>query len=268
MSDDSTLSNPLDTSVPHVARVYNYLLGGKDNYAADREVAEKMMAGDPFLVAGVRANRAFLGRSVEYLVTEAGIRQFLDIGTGIPTADNTHEVAQRHAPDSRIVYVDNDPIVLAHARALLTSDPAGATDYIDADARDTETILEQAARTLDFEKPVAIIMIGVLHCIPDADDPAGLTAKFMDAVPARSYLTIAHVASDIHAEQVAKDSAALNRSLANPVTFRDRDQVAGFFKDLELVEPGLVPAPQWRPSPEASTALLSLWAGVARKPAH
>ena len=159
----------LDTSVPHIARVYDYWLGGKDNFPADRELAEQFIATDPSVIAGVRSNRAFLGRAVHYLVAEAGIRQFLDIGTGIPTANNTHEVAQRAAPSARVVYVDNDPIVLAHARALLTGHPAGATDYIDADLRDTGTILDAAARTLDFSQPVAVMLVGVLHCIPDED---------------------------------------------------------------------------------------------------
>jgi len=255
-----------DTGIPHIARVYNYWLGGKDNYASDRELAEKFILADPQAVEGVRSNRAFLGRAVEYLVTEAGIRQFLDVGTGIPTADNTHEVAQRHAPDSRVVYVDNDPVVLAHARALLTSDPAGATDYIDADARDTSTILGQAANTLDFSKPVAIILVGLLHCIPDADDPAGLVTKLMDAVPPGSYLTISHPASDIHAEAMAKGGAMMNRSLATPVTFRPRPFVAGLFEGYELVDPGLVPTTQWRPLPGADTAPMPGWVGVARKP--
>jgi O-methyltransferase involved in polyketide biosynthesis len=254
-----------DTGIPHIARVYNYWLGGKDNYAADRELAEKFIQADPKAVDGVRSNRAFLGRTVEFLVTQAGLRQFLDLGTGIPTADNTHEVAQRHAPASRIVYVDNDPIVLAHARALLTSDPAGATDYIDADLRDTDLIVAQAAKTLDFSQPVAVILVGVLHCIPDADDPAGIVAKLMAAVPAGSYLTISHPASDIHAEEMAKGGAMMNRSLATPVTFRPREAVARFFEGFDLVEPGLVSTTQWRPRPGADTTPMPGWVGVARK---
>jgi hypothetical protein len=181
---------PLDTTVPHIARVYDYWLGGKDNFAADRELAEKFMAADPSVTAGVRSNRAFLGRAVHYLVTEAGIRQFLDIGTGIPAADNTHEVAQRVDPSARVVYVDNDPIVLIHARALLASHPAGATDYIDADLRDVGTILAAAARTLDFSQPVAVMLIGVLHCIPDEDYPGQLVATLMEAAAPGSYLAL------------------------------------------------------------------------------
>jgi hypothetical protein len=256
---------PFDTSVAHIARVYDYWLGGKDNFAADRELAEQFMKADPAVTMGVRSNRAFLGRAVHYLTAEAGIRQFLDIGTGIPTANNTHEVAQRAAPSARVVYVDNDPIVLAHARALLTSDPAGATDYIDADLRDTARILAEAAKTLDFTRPLAIMLIGVLHCIPDADHPGEIVARLAKAIPPGGYLVISHPASDIHAEEMARGAALMNRSLAGSVTFRPRDQVAAMFAGLELVEPGLVPTTQWRPGPGANTRPLPGWVGVARK---
>ncbi len=254
----------LDTSVPHIARVYDYWLGGKDNFAVDRELAERFIRADPLAVAGVRSNRAFLGRAVRYLAAEAGIRQFLDIGTGIPTSNNTHEVAQLAAPAARVVYVDNDPIVLVHARALLTSNPAGATDYVEADLRDTETILAAAARTLDFSKPVAVLLVGVLHCIPDSDDPAGIVAKLVAAVPDGSYLAISHPASDIHAEAMAQGAAMMNRAMTATITFRAREQVAGFFAGLELVAPGLVPTTQWRPDPGADTTPLPGWVGVAR----
>ena len=175
-----------DTRVPHIARIYDYWLGGKDNYAADREAAELEMAATPTIAPGVQANRRFLGRAVRYMTT-AGIRQFVDVGTGIPTANNTHEVAQSVAPDSRVVYVDNDPIVLSHARALLTS-TAGPTAYIDADARDTAKILAEAARTLDFSQPVGVMLIAILHCILDSDDPGGLVSSLLDAVPSGSFL--------------------------------------------------------------------------------
>jgi hypothetical protein len=254
----------IDTSVPHIARVYDYWLGGKDNFAVDRELAERFIQADPMAVAGVRSNRAFLGRAVHYLAAEAGIRQFLDIGTGIPSANNTHEVAQRVAPSARVVYVDNDPIVLVHARALLTSHPDGATDYLEADLRDTDTILTQARRTLDFARPVAVLLIGVLHCIPDADDPAGIVTRLVAAVPPGSYLAISHPASDIHAEAMARGAAMMNRSMAGSITFRDREQVAVFFDGLDLVEPGLVPTTQWRPEPGADTTPLPGWVGVAR----
>ena len=197
------------------------------------------------MIAGVRANRAFLGRAVHFLAAKARIRQFLDIGTGIPTANNTHEVAQRAAPDSHVVYVDNDPIVLAHARALLTSDPDGATDYIDADLRNTGTILAQAARTLDFARPVAVMLVGILQCIPDEDDPRGIVAALMDGVPPGSYLAISHPAADVHAEARA-GAALLSEGLASPVTFRTRAAIARFFGGLELIEPGLVSTSQWR----------------------
>ena len=253
-----------DTSVPHIARVYNYWLGGKDHFAADRELAERFIAADPEVTAGVRANRAFLGRAVHFLAAKARIRQFLDIGTGIPTANNTHEVAQRAAPDSRIVYVDNDPIVLAHARALLTSDPGGATDYIDADLRNTGAILAQAARTLDLARPVAVMLVGILQCIPDEDDPRAVVAALMDAVPPGSYLAISHPAADVHA-QARAGAALLNEGLATPVTFRTRAAIARFFGGMDLVEPGLVSTSQWRSGAGTGTRPLANWAGVARK---
>jgi hypothetical protein len=253
----------IDTSVPHIARVYDYWLGGKDNFAVDRELAERFIQADPMAVAGVRSNRAFLGRAVHYLAAEAGIRQFLDIGTGIPSANNTHEVAQRAAPSTRVVYVDNDPIVLVHARALLTSHPDGATDYLEADLRDTDAILTEAGRTLDFAKPVAVLLVGVLHCIPDSDDPARIVRRLVAAVPPGSYLAISHPASDIHAEAMARGSAMMNRAMAGSITFRAREQVAGFFDGLALVEPGLVPTTQWRPEPGADTKPLPGWVGVA-----
>ena len=181
----------------HQARIYDYLLGGKDNYAADRAAVEAVLKISPEMGFTARANRAFLGRAVRYLAAEAGIRQFLDIGTGIPTAGNTHEVAQAIAPETRVVYVDYDPIVLAHARALLTSSKAGATEYIDADLRDTDTILGQAGRVLDFTQPVAVTLLAILHAIPDADDPHAIVAKLMDAVPPGSYLAVSHLGSDL-----------------------------------------------------------------------
>jgi hypothetical protein len=255
-----------DTGVAHIARVYDYWLGGKDNFAADRTLAEQFMAADPAVIAGVRSNRAFLGRAVHYLAAEAGIRQFLDIGTGIPTSNNTHEVAQRADPAARVVYVDNDPIVLLHARALLTSDPQGATAYIEADARDTGRILREAALTLDLTQPVALMLVGLLHCLPDQDDPRTLVATLMDALPVGSYLVISHPASDIHAEAMAEGASLMNRSMAGQITFRPRAEVLRFFGDLELAEPGLVSTTQWRPGPGADTRPLPGWAGVARKP--
>jgi O-methyltransferase involved in polyketide biosynthesis len=202
---------------------------------------------------------------VQFLVAECDIRQFLDIGTGLPTANNTHQVAQRAAPESRIVYVDNDPLVLAHARALLTSDPAGRTAYIDADLRDTGKILDVARDTLDFAQPIAVMLIGVLHCIPDADDPYGIVRRLLAAVPPGSYLVVGHPASDVQAEASARATAGLNTKLAEPVTFRTRDEVARFLDGVETLAPGLVQYPQWRPeagSPPAEP--VPAWCAVAR----
>ena len=186
-----------DTSVANQARIYDYLLGGKDNYAADRQAVDAVLKIAPEMGFTARANRAFLGRAVRYLAAEAGIRQFLDIGTGIPTAGNTHHVAQAAAPESRVVYVDYDPIVLAHARALLTSGEAGATEYIDADLRDTDTILSRAVQLLDFTQPVAVTMLFILHAIPDSDDPHAIVATVLDALPPGSYLALSHLGSDL-----------------------------------------------------------------------
>ena len=255
----------LDTSVAHIARVYDYWLGGKDNFASDRAAGDAALQAYPGLASSVRANRAFLGRAVRYLAGEAGIRQFLDIGTGIPTASNTHEVAQEEAPTARVVYVDNDPVVLTHARALLTSGPEGVTDYVDADLRDTERILAQAAETLDFSAPLAVMLVSVLHVIPDRDDPPAIVARLMDAAAPGSFLCISHPASDI--DPAAAEAASRYNALAGqPARLRDRADVEHFFDGLELVEPGVVPLPQWRPrtEPEARTRAAA-WGGVARK---
>ena len=212
---DTVAAEPasFDITRAHPARVYDYWLGGKDNYEADREAAQQVIEAMPNILAGVRANRAFLRRAVQYLAGEAGIRQFLDIGTGLPTAENTHEVAQAIAPESRIVYVDNDPIVLAHARALLTSTPEGATAYVDADARDTGTILGAAAGVLDFSQPIAVMSLLVLQYVPDEDRPHEVVSRLMDAVPSGSYLTISDTTTDIDTERVTDGTARLNARL-------------------------------------------------------
>ena len=256
-----------DTSVAHIARVYDYWLGGKDNYAADRKAGDAALEAYPYIAGGVRANRAFLARVVRYLTGEAGIRQFLDIGTGIPTANNTHEVAQEIAPDARVVYVDNDPIVLAHARALLTSSPQGATAYLDADFRDIDTILAEAKSTLDFNQPVAIMLIAILHLIDDEADPYGAVAKLVDAVPPGSYLAISCLSSDIMASPARTQAHDRLRELMHEKqTLRNREQVASFFTGLDLIEPGLVPITQWRPASETEAkSPTALWGGVARK---
>ena len=255
-----------DTSVAHQARIADYLLGGRDNFAADRKAAEAMIQAYPTMVELMRANRAFLRRAVRFLAGEAGIRQFLDIGTGIPTAGNTHEVAQELAPDCRVVYVDYDPVVLAHARALLTSTRQGVTDYVDSDLRDVTTVLTAAARTLDFGTPVAVTVHMTLHAIPDSDDPHAIVARFMDSVPPGSYLSISHPASDIEPEKAADVADRLKRLSYQLYTPRTRAQVLPFFDGLELVEPGLVQVQQWRPAIEVHDTF-SVWAGVARKQA-
>jgi S-adenosyl methyltransferase len=255
-----------DSAVAHIARVYNYWLGGKDNYAADRAAGDRTMAVFPGIVTSARANRAFLRRAVRYLVTEAGVRQFLDIGTGIPTSDNTHEVAQFLAPPSRVVYVDNDPVVLAHARALLTSSPEGATDYLDADLRKPGPILAGAARTLDFSQPVAIMLFAVMQLLGDADEPYRIVAELLAAVPSGSYLALSHPTSDVQQDKVTAMVARLNEVVAEKVTTRDRDQVARFFDGLQPVEPGLVNVSEWRPEAGPADGPAALWVCVARKP--
>jgi S-adenosyl methyltransferase len=260
--------NGFDARVAHPARVYDYWLGGKDNFEADRTAGEATIAAYPAIRASARANRAFLARSVRFLTAEGGLRQFLDIGTGLPTASNTHEVAQAIAPQSRIVYVDNDPLVLSHARALLTSSPEGVTAYLDADLRDTGQILEQAAQTLDFTKPVAIMLLAILHYIPDLDQARQVVARLLSAVPSGSYLTISHAASDIAPEQMAEMIRRMNQHLAegNHVG-RSRAVVAQFFDGLEVLEPGVVKVTEWRPeSVLQAQGPTSLWGGVARKP--
>ncbi len=261
-------SRAFDPSVAHPARVYDYWLGGKDNFEADRIAGEETIAAYPAIRASARANRAFLARSVRYLADEQGIRQFLDIGTGLPTASNTHEVAQSVAPESRIVYVDNDPLVLSHARALLTSSPEGVTAYLDADLRDTDDILELAAETLDFSQPVAIMLLAILHYIPDLDEARRIVARLVSGVPSGSYLTISHAASDISPKEMAEMIKRLNEHLAegNHVG-RPRHVVAQFFDGLDLVEPGVVKVTQWRPASRVEAeGPTSLWGGVARKP--
>jgi hypothetical protein len=263
---ESTATEPpsFDITRAHPARVYDYWLGGKDNYEADREAAEQVIEVMPNILGGVRANRAFLRRAVQYLAGEAGIRQFLDIGTGLPTAENTHEVAQGIAPEARIVYVDNDPIVLAHARALLTSTPEGATAYVDADARDTGKILAAAAGILDFSQPIAVMSLLVLQYVPDEDRPQEIVSRLMDAVPPGSYLTISDTTTDIDTERVTDGTARLNARLGPAQsTLRSRAQIERYFDGLELVEPGIVPMPEWRTVP--NSLVIPVYAGMGRK---
>jgi hypothetical protein len=256
----------IDTTVAHSARVHDYWLGGKDNFAADRAAGDAVMEAYPGIVMSVRANRAFLARAVRFLAAEAGIRQFLDIGTGIPAANNTHEVAQSVTSSCRVVYVDYDPVVLTHARALLTSATPGTIDYIDADLRDPQTIVQHATRTLDLRQPVAVMLIAIMHLIIDEDDPYGIVGQLMDAVPAGSYLALSQVASDIQAEQMAEAAKRYNRLARETQRHRNRAEVTRFFDGLELVTPGLVPVQQWRPASDLEArARSAMWGGVARK---
>jgi S-adenosyl methyltransferase len=244
---------PFDTTKAHQARGYDYLLGGKDNYAADRAMVDAWLEFDPGMVFTARANRAFLGRAVRFLAGEAGIRQFLDIGTGIPTAGNTHEVAQAIAPESRVVYVDYDPIVLAHARALLDSSEAGA-------------ILDGARQLLDFTQPMAVSLLAILHAIPDADDPHAIVAKLLDAVPSGSYLAISHVGSELYGTETQDLEDIMDRMAQQHFTWRSREQVARFFQGTDLVDPGLVRVEEWRPAAASADAQRSsFWCAVGRK---
>jgi SAM-dependent methyltransferase len=255
-----------DTQRAHSARVYNFWLGGKDNFAADREAAEQAIAANPGIVTDVRANRAFLARAVRFLAADCGVRQFLDIGTGLPTANNTHEVAQAAAPDARIVYVDNDPIVLAHARALLTSTPQGATAYLDADLREPAAILQAAAQTLDFCQPIALMLLVILHLVPDTDDPYRVVSTLVRALPSGSYLVLAHPASDIRAAQMAEMTRRVNERMSGPqATMRDHTAISRFFDGLDLVEPGVVQPQQWRPDSAVSPPVVTAWCGVGKK---
>jgi len=260
-------SAAIDTTVAHPARVYDYWLGGKDNFAADREAAERVLAVTPGLRERVRANRAFLARAVRYLAAEAGIRQFLDIGTGIPSASNTHEVAQAVAPEARIVYADNDPIVLVHARALLASSPQGITQYIDGDLRDGDAILDEATATIDLSQPTALLLIGILHLITDEEDPYGIVAGLMGRLSPGSYLALSHPASDIHPGQ-AEAQRRYNERVSTQQTLRSLDEVGRFFDGLELVPPGLVMVHQWHPGPDDAPPPdgLSAYGAIARKP--
>jgi hypothetical protein len=262
----------LQTDQPHPARVYDYLLGGKDNFAADRAAAEAGLRANPNSRIPPRANRAFLGRAVRYLAGEAGISQFLDIGTGIPTSPNVHEVAQEVEPAARIVYVDNDPIVLTQARALLTTGPQGRTAYIDADLRDIDAILGSAElqRTLDLRRPVGLLLIAVMHFIPDEDDPWTLAARLLAALPSGSYLALSHLTGDFDPAAWAGVVAVYRRSGVT-MQVRRKPDVERFFAGLDPIDPGVVSLPQWRPDPSdvgrpPSDAAVSVYGGVARKP--
>ncbi|GAA4452186.1 SAM-dependent methyltransferase [Phytohabitans houttuyneae] len=253
----------IDSTVPHSARVWNYWLGGKDNYAADRAVGEQVRELYPEIVDIALASRAFLVRSVRFLAAEAGVRQFLDIGTGLPTAGNTHEVAQEVAPDARIVYVDNDPLVLVHARALLTSTDLGATDYVDADVRDPDTILAEAAHTLDFTRPVALMMLGILGNVLDTGEAQAIVRRLVGALPPGSYLVVNDGTDTVEA---GVESAQVRGDAGDPYCLRSPEMIARFFDGLDLLEPGVVSTPHWRPDPGPLPPELGVACGVARKP--
>ena len=261
----------INTSVAHSARVYDYWLGGKDNFPADRELAEAIVQVIPTMRTMARANRAFQTRAARHLAREAGIRQFLDIGTGIPTSPNVHEVAQAIAPAARVVYVDNDPIVLAHARALLTSAPDGATAYIDADLREPDKILDHPdlRGTLDLSQPVGLMLVAILMFFRDTEDPQGIVARLLAALPSGSYLALTHPTADFNPEAMAGAVAAAEQSGITLVP-RGRAEVEAFFAGLDLVEPGVVPVLAWRPDPDeglpADPQSAYYWAGVGRKP--
>jgi hypothetical protein len=262
----------IDTSVPNAARVYDYLLGGTANFAIDREVAERNNAvlpgGTDTARAEVRANRQFLGRAVRYLVGEAGIRQFLDVGTGIPLGEHVHEVAQAVAPESRIVYVDYDPVVLAHADTLLRSTPEGKTDYVHGDLRRPDQIVEQARRTLDLSQPVALFLVGILYLVDDAEQPHAIVSRLLDALPSGSYLVASHMTSDINTEAMEKLGELLNQTMKEPFVMRSHAEVTRFFDGLELVDPGVVQVTSWRPDtePVPGEESIAYYVGMGRKP--
>ncbi|MFE2507369.1 SAM-dependent methyltransferase [Streptomyces naganishii] len=257
----------LNTGVAHNARVWNYWVGGKDNYEVDQQVGEHVAGMFPVIRDVARADREFLGRAVRHLTAERGVRQFLDVGTGLPTVDNTHEIAQRIAPESRIVYVDNDPIVLVHARTLLTSTREGVTDYIDADVHDPDAIVERAAATLDFTRPIAVMMLGILNFVLDTGEARDIVRRVMAAVPSGSFLVLTHPTfdADLGGEGNVAAMEFWNANATPPITARSRAEVAAFLDGLELVEPGLVPCSQWRAGGDLPAAVPQFGA-VAVKP--
>jgi O-methyltransferase involved in polyketide biosynthesis len=257
----------IDTTVSHSARIWNYWLGGKDNFPVDQEVGDQILGFVPELVRSARADRQFLSRAVRYLAGEEGIRQFLDIGTGLPTVDNTHQVAQRIAPESRIVYVDNDPLVLAHAHALLSSTSEGACDYIEADLRDPDSILRQAAKTLDFTQPVAIMMLGIINFVIDTAQAQRIVRQLIDALPPGSYLTISHPTTEVDAAPMIQAVQFWNEQGSAPMTLRTREEVLSLFDGMDLVEPGVVTCSRWRADPTEVGEITDVthFGGVARK---
>jgi hypothetical protein len=266
------MTRDIDDSVPHSARIWNYWIGGKDNYPIDREMGDRIAENYPQIKAQAIADRAFIGRAVRYLAQDEGVRQFLDIGTGLPTVDNTHEVAQGVAPESRIMYVDNDPLVLTHARALLTSTAEGRCEYLDADVRDPDTIIGEARGLLDFARPVAIMLVGILHHVEDTEESHRIVRRLVDALPSGGFLVINHATYAVFGD-ASKDAAQqYNDAGGRPsVTLRPPDEIARYFEGLDLVEPGLVSCARWRPdtidvATWGAPAEVDEFAAVARKP--
>jgi S-adenosyl methyltransferase len=265
----STDPTEIDTTKAHGARVYNYLLGGQANFEVDREAAERAYAAWPGGIDAVRADvrehRATQGRVVRYLVREAGITQFLDIGSGLPQQHSVHEVALQENPDARVVYVDRDPVVLAHARELLQDTPEGAVRYVYGDLRDPQAISREAAAALDLSRPAAILMFGILHFFADTDDPHGLIGQLMAPLAPGSCLALTHLASDLHSEELSETFNRLNSAMAESVTLRSRSEVAALLSGLDLLEPGVVQGTQWRPDPATDVPETQMWSGVGRK---
>jgi hypothetical protein len=268
ISQSDRLVSGIDTTVAHVARIWNYWLGGKDNYAIDRQVGDQIVQVNPDVPRLAKQSRAFLARAVRYLAGEAGVRQFLDIGTGLPTVDNTHEVAQRVAPESRIVYVDNDPLVLVHARALLTSNPKGATDYIDADLRNPEAILHAAARTLDFTMPVALMLMGIVEFIINDNEAYQIVDRLLQPLASGSYLAMYDGTSVVHPKESEEIARMWNSSGSAPLVLRSPAQIGRFFNGLELADPGIVSCSRWRPEacPFGEPDEVDAFCGVGKKP--
>jgi SAM-dependent methyltransferase len=278
---DSTPSSPgstpitpstpvIDTSKPHPARMYDWMLGGKDNYPVDEELARHMLAIEPHLPLMAKMNRGFMHRSTRWLAQQ-GVRQFLDIGTGIPTEPNLHQLAQETAPDARVVYCDNDPIVLAHAEALLHGTPEGVVEFLHADAREIDAVLEQAAKVLDFDRPVAVSLIALLHFVSDEDGAARLVDRVKQILTPGSYLVMSHFTTDFYAEEQVREATGTAGARGYNVSPRSREQFTRFFDGLELVEPGVVLAEQWRPElgepvPGQGDSISSAYAAVARRP--
>lgn len=266
--DGTTGSLPFDTSKAHQARAYNYMLGGKDNYAADRAAADAITEQFPEVAAIARANRAFLGRAVRFAARQ-GITQFLDLGSGLPVTPNVHEIAQSVQPGARVVYVDHDPIVLAHAHKLLTSTPEGACAYIYGDLRDPEAILRKAEETLDFGRPTAVVLFGILHFFADSQHPGAIVARLAEELAPGSYLAVSHLASDVHRDALTETFDRLNGQMSESVILRSQAEIAGFFDAMDLVDPGVVQLPQWRPDPGQGAVQqgrqLPMWCAVGRK---